>query len=337
MKAAVLKSFNQPLEICDVDSPRIMEEDDVLIHIVRTGVCYRDILTVEGFFPQVKPPIILGHEIAGVVEDVGPQVSSFRRGDKVVSLTYIFCGKCSYCLSGRENLCRSRKWFGEHINGSYAEYVVVKERSLQHIPDRVNWNQAAISACVIGMLIHALRDQAGIKEGDTVLITGAGGGVGIHAIQVAKAYGAKVIATTTSKHKVNAIWSVGADDVILVKEGRFSKTVKDRYGGVDVALEAVGEPTFQETLRSLKWGGKVIVIGNINVKPVSLALGLIILRENQVIGNISSTKSSLREALKLCREGKVKAIGEEMPLEKINEAHKKIKRKEVIGRVFISI
>lgn len=338
MKAGLLTTLRQPIKVIDIDKPEIKGPHDVLLRIVRTGVCYRDILTVEGFFPRVKLPIILGHEIAGIVEDVGEAVTNFKRGDKVVSLPYIPCGICDYCKIGKENLCKERKWFGEHIDGSYAEYILTKEWTLEKIPNGVGWEEAAISACVTGMVVHALKDQAEVKEYNNILITGAGGGVGIHAVQIAKAYHINVIAVTTSPYKEEVIWHAGADDVIvLTREQDFAKVVKEKYGGVDIVLDTVGEPTFQSSLRSLKWGGKLIIIGNINVKPVSLQLGLLILRENKIIGNISSTKNSLREALRLYKEGLVKAIGETLPLEKINEAHEKIKNKQVIGRVFITI
>lgn len=335
MKAAILKKLRHPLEIEDIDEPEIEEPDDIIIKIMRTGICYRDLLTVDGFFPKVKLPIILGHEIAGIVEDIGGGVTIVKKGDKVVSLTYVPCGKCEYCKSSKTNLCNNRLWFGELLDGSYAEYIKTKERSIVKVPKGVGWNEAAISACVTGMLINALKEKARLKSGDKVLITGAGGGVGIHAIQVAKAYGAEVIAATSSEEKIKYIKEVKPDEIILFKQG-ISKQVKERYGGVDIVIEAVGEPTFYESLKSLKWGGKIVVIGNVNVKPVNLQLGLIILRENYIMGNISSNREHVVEALNFSSKGLVKAIGEIYPLDKVNKAHKMIKERKSIGRVFLT-
>lgn len=334
MKAVVLKKIGEEPEYTEVPEPDISEEDDVLIRIERTGVCYRDLLTIDGFFPRVRLPLILGHEIAGVVTDVGDGVKDIKVGDKVVSLTYIPCGECEFCRNGRENLCKRRRWFGEHIQGSYAEYVLSKERVVVKIPAGVGWNEAAISACVTGMLIHALEDMGNVSSGETVLVTGAGGGVGIHAIQVAKAYGTKVIAVTSSEEKVAKIKKAGPDEVIVTRDD-FSRVVKERYGGADLVLEVVGEPTFNGSLRSLKWGGRIVIVGNVNVKPVSLNLGLIILRENIIAGNISSTIRSLKKALEFYQRGLVKAIGTVYPLEKVFEAHKLIRERKNVGRVLL--
>jgi acryloyl-coenzyme A reductase len=301
---------------------------------MRTGVCYRDILTVEGFFPRVTLPIVLGHEIAGIVVDKGCKVDEVDINDKVVALPYISCGECEYCSSGRENLCKNRRWYGEVLNGSYSDHVLVHKNSIVKMDPEVDWNYAAISSCVIGMVIHALDELGDIDEGMKVLVTGAGGGVGIHAIQVAKAYGTEVVAVTSSEDKVDFIRQLNPDHII-VSRGDFSKEVKKTVGPVDIVVEAVGEPTFHSSLRSLKWGGRMAVIGNVNVKPASLPLGLIILRENLIHGVISSTKKSLRKALEMGNKGLVKAIGMEMSLWDVEKAHEILRQKRARGRVFL--
>jgi|Deesub1362B_J571_1020462.scaffolds.fasta_scaffold00003_697 acryloyl-coenzyme A reductase len=334
MKAVVLEEVGAEPVYREIDKPIVSEEDDVLIKIERTGVCYRDLLTVDGFFPRVKLPIILGHEIAGRVIEVGDKVSKVGVGDRIVSLTYIPCGECDYCRSGRENLCINRKWFGEDLHGSYAEYVLTKEKAVVKIPENVGWNEAAISACVTGMLIHGFEDMAKISSGEVVLVTGAGGGVGIHAIQVAKAYNTKVIAVTTSEEKIKYIEKARPDEIIVSKDD-FSKEIKKRFGGVDLVLESVGEPTFRTSLKSLKWGGRIVVVGNVNVKPVNLNLGIIILRENMIIGNLSSTIKSLEKALTLYQKGLVKAIGSVYPLKQATYAHKLLRDRKSIGRIML--
>lgn len=333
MKAVFLEKIGGPLITKEVSTPKA-EDNWLLIRIMRTGVCYRDILTVDGFFPRVKIPIILGHEIAGVVEEVGDNVTDFENGDEVVSLPYIPCGECEYCKSGKENLCPNRRWYGEVVNGSYAEYMLIHKNSVMHLKPKVDWNYAAISGCVIGMVLHGLEDFGGVIQGMRILVTGASGGVGIHAVQIAKALGAETIAVSSSEEKIRFIESVKPDHVILARND-FSKEVKRSIGPVDIVIETVGEPTFNYSLKSLKWGGRIAIIGNVNVKPVDLRLGLLILRENFIHGVISSTKRTLKKALELGSKNQVKAIGREMSLWNIENAHEILRSKKSRGRIFL--
>lgn len=337
LKAVFLMGIRKPLEIKEIEVPEKLEPHEVLIKQKLTGICYRDILTVDGFFPRVKIPIIPGHEIAGTVVKVGDAVKNFKPGDYVASLIYIPCGTCKYCKMGMENLCRNRLTYGEDLNGSYAEYVKVHENSLVKVPPGVPIEGAVIGACVTGMLYHALKVKGKLTEGERVLVTGAGGGVGIHAVQMAKALGARVIAVTTSEWKVDKIRSAGADDIIISK-GTFSDDVKrlTEGDGVDLVLESVGQPTFEQSFRSVRWGGRIIVVGNVNVQPVSLNLGPLILRGVTISGSVSSTKSDLLQALKLTAEGKIKPIIHDIiPLERAQEAHDMMRKKETAGRVLL--
>lgn len=337
MKAAYLTALKNPLEIKDTEIQDPVGDEIVLEQSV-TGVCYRDLLTMDGFFPRVKLPIIPGHEIAGKITKIGPEVKNFKVGQRVASLIYVPCGECEFCRSGRENLCPNKKTFGEMLDGSYKKIMKISERSAVGIPDGVGDHEAAISACVTGMVYHAIKVEGGIEEGETILLTGSGGGVGMHAIQVAKALGARVIAETSSKWKSEEIFAAGADEVVFSGED-FSRKVKELTdGGVDIALENVGKPTFEGTLRSLKTGGRMVVIGNVIPDPVNLPLGLIILKGNKISGSISSTREDMKKVLELSRTGRIRAISNTViPLEKINEAYDDIRNRKSIGRVMIKL
>ncbi|MCF8885052.1 MAG: alcohol dehydrogenase catalytic domain-containing protein [Nitrososphaerota archaeon] len=334
MKAVVLKSFRSPLNVVDWKDIEDVGGNDVLVKIEMTGVCYRDILTVDGFFPKTRLPIILGHEIYGKIVEVGEDVVEFKKGDRVSGLTYTFCGVCVDCLNGRENICRNRLWFGEDLNGSYAEYMKIDKKSLVKTPEDVSPEAAAISACVTGMLIHALKNVGRVKEGESILVTGASGGVGVHAIQLAKTLGLEVIAVTGREENIDKLYKLGADHVILSRDNIFSNQVKNITGGigVDVVLECVGL-TFTESLKSIKWGGRIIDIGNIKPEPIPFTLGHIILREVSIHGSISCTKKELQEALEIHRSGKVKPITTTLPLEQVEEAHKLIRERKHFGRI----
>ncbi|MEM1991613.1 MAG: zinc-binding dehydrogenase [Nitrososphaerota archaeon] len=336
LRAVILKKFKELPELTDIEPDWSLSPGEVLLEVEMSGLCYRDLLTVDGYFPRTKLPIILGHEIAGKVLRVGDGVISFKPGDRVASLTYIPCGKCRYCKSGNENLCKQRLTFGEDINGSFAQMVKVHERSLVKIPDKVTPEGAAMAACVTGMVLHAFRHVARIKEGESVLITGAGGGVGIHAVQVAKAFGCRVIAATSSEEKLKHILDAGADEVLL-SDDKMVENVKRLTDneGVDVVLEAVGQPTFDKSLRCLAWGGRMVVVGNVTVSSVEVPLGLIILKANSIAGTIAATKRDLEDALRLTAEGKVKPVVTVYPLEKVYDAMEKMRRKESIGRILL--
>lgn len=336
MRAVLLKKFKELPELTDLELDPSLGSNEVLLEVEMSGLCYRDLLTIDGYFPRTKLPIILGHEIAGKVLAVGEGVVDFKPGDRVASLTYIPCGKCKYCKSGNENICKQRLTFGEEINGSFAQMVKVHERSLVKVPDNVTPEGAAIASCVTGMVLRAFRHVAKVKQDESVLITGAGGGVGIHAVQVAKALGCKVIAATSSEEKFKYIMEAGADEVLL-SDDKMVEKVKRLTGddGVDVILEAVGQPTFEKSLRCLAWGGRMVVVGNVTASSVEVPLGLIILKANSIAGTIAATKKDLEDALKLTADGKVRPVVTVYPLEKIYDAMEKMRRKESVGRLLL--
>ncbi|MGC8561757.1 MAG: alcohol dehydrogenase catalytic domain-containing protein [Thermoplasmata archaeon] len=333
-KAAVLTKLNEYPQVqeIEVEPPK---ENEVQVEQSETGICYRDILTMEGFMPRLVLPIVPGHEISGIIRKIGSKVTKFKVGDRVASLIYVPCGVCEYCRSGRENLCRDKKTFGESIDGAYRKYINIPEISLVKVPENVPTEAATIAACVTGMVVQALDVIGGLKEGQTLLVTGAGGGVGSHAVQIGKALGATVIAETSSDWKSEGIMKTGADFIVEGKD--FSKKVKEiTKEGVDLVLETVGSPTFMDGFRSLKFGGRVVVIGNVDVNPVSLPLGNLILKGNSIAGSVSSTKKSMEKALKLSSEGKITpVVGKVYSLEEVGEAYRAMKNRKLFGRAFI--
>lgn len=335
METAVLRNLNVDLVVEGHDVP-VPGPDEVIIRQDMTGICYRDILTKEGYFPRVKLPIVPGHEIAGRIHETGSEVKGFRKGDYVASLIYEPCGKCEFCLSGRENLCPQKKTYGEALDGAYSQYVKVSERSLVKVPQNVPEESAVMAACVTGMIYHAIKVVGQIKDGDRILITGAGGGVGSNAIQVAKALGAEVIAETSSKWKAEQLSKIGADHVVEMSD-HFAKDVKAITGdGVHMVLETVGLATFDQSIRSLRTAGKIIVIGNLRPEPVDLPLGNIILKGNSIHGSISSTRDDMKRVLELTAAGKIGHISDtHVDLKGINSAYGMIKDRKVLGRVLV--
>ncbi|MGB9065090.1 MAG: alcohol dehydrogenase catalytic domain-containing protein, partial [Pseudolabrys sp.] len=242
---------------------------DVIIKVDACGVCFHDIVTRNGTLKfGVQMPCILGHEISGTVVDVGRDVRAFQRGDRVATVQrYHICGACRYCRTGRETLCPERKFTGDWgMVGGYAEYVAIEDDNVALVPEGVELQDAAIVACAIGTILNAIREIGKLQPGETALVTGAGGGLGMHAIQLARLAGALVIAQTTSPEKADQIRALGAHTVIVHSRGEdFSNAVKKANGGlgVDVAIDNVGSQLFESIRRSMGIGGRWIMIGQL--------------------------------------------------------------------------
>jgi len=242
MKALVIREFGGPLILEDVPVPQA-GADEALIRVKACAVDQFDLTIRDGKFPTAKTPIILGHEIAGVVESVGANVVNIQPGDRVTSTLYLTCGRCRYCLTGRETICADFKGYvGIHTPGAYAEYTTVPAVNLVKLPESISFPEGSVIANAIGTPYHALTKRAKIQLGERVVITGAGGGVGAHAIQLVKMMGAFVMAVDIGEEKLALARELGADIVFDSSSGDFSETAREWTNGegAEVILELVG-------------------------------------------------------------------------------------------------
>lgn len=331
MKAVVVTGYKQGYRIQEVSDPK-PSSDEVVIKVDRAALCYRDLLQLQGYYPRMKYPVILGHEVVGTIEETGDNVSDFKKGDKVVSLLYAPDGTCKYCKQGEEAYCHSRLGYSEELDGFFAEYAKIKITSLVKVPQGTLDEGSVLVPCVTGMVYRGLT-RAKLKQGETVLVTGASGGVGIHALQVAKAMGAKVIGVTTSEEKADIIKKY-ADYVIVGTN--FSKEAR-KMDDVNVVIDTVGTPTFDESLKSLWMGGRIVQIGNVDPSKIyELKLGYVILKDIEIIGHASATKKDVEGALKLTAEGKISpVIAGSVNLEEIDKGYEILKDKHKIGKVLL--
>lgn len=313
--------------------------DDVLIRIHAAGVCYHDVLSRGGKIPGGEPGRILGHEIAGEIVETGANVPGDRKGERVVIYQRLYCGQCRYCLSGRQDLCRNSRVLGESGGGGYAEFTCAPARNAIRMPDGLDMTAAALAVCPVGTSVRAALGVAQVEPGQTVLITGAGGGLGLHQIQVVKSVNARSIAVTSSEDKVEIVRKAGADEVIVSPDLKFSGEVWRRTGkqGVDVVLENVVSNTFGESLRSTAQNAVVVVLGNIGAKRVEVDPGLIIARRIRIAGSGNATYKDVRIALHLLATGAVKPfIGAVLPFPRVSEGHAMMEQRGVVGRVVLS-
>eukprot|EP00999_Lentomonas_sp_LEN2_P002540 NODE_423_length_1518_cov_79.815960_g391_i0.p1 GENE.NODE_423_length_1518_cov_79.815960_g391_i0~~NODE_423_length_1518_cov_79.815960_g391_i0.p1 ORF type:complete len:356 (-),score=43.58 NODE_423_length_1518_cov_79.815960_g391_i0:348-1415(-) len=346
MDAVLLEKFGGPENLkfstkLDVPEPG---ENEVVVKVMAAGVCHRDVIDRKGGFPYMQFPNVLGHEFSGIVTSVGPDVSKFSVGDRVVNALHVTpCGDCSNCETGNVLDCLDgTEGFGMTLWGAYAQYVKANEATLVKFPSSISFDIAAPVMCTAGVALHGLN-LGNLKKGQTCLITGATGGVGVHAIQLAKNYfQATAIAVTGSESKVAALKRLGADHVIVSGVGKrgqisFGKQVREvAPDGIDVVLELTGEPTFDEGLRTLKRGGALVLIGNITAKKVPLPLGLLILNGTRVVGSHGCTPAELQECFQAIANGQVSIqIDRALPLNKASMAHQMLEDRQVTGRIIL--
>ena len=343
MRAVVVDVPGGPevMRLCDVPIPE-MRPTDVLIRVESCGVCFHDVVTRNGVLRRgIKMPVIPGHEVSGVIEKIGPHVFGFKPGDRVTTTqSRHICGHCTYCRSSRETSCNDREFLGDiGLNGGYAEFVAVQQDGVCHIPQGVSFNQAAITSCAIGTELNAVRDVGKVKMGEKVLVTGAGGGLGVHGIQLARLAGAYVIAVTSSTEKQKIILENGAHEVLLVERGEdFSGAVKEATGGngVDVVIDNVGSPTFEATRRSLAMGARWIFVGQVTGDFVKLNPAQLFMRDISILSAKSTSKRQLQDALDLVARGDIKpVITGEMSIENAAQAHSDVEAGRSTGRIIL--
>ncbi|HEX9639259.1 MAG TPA: alcohol dehydrogenase catalytic domain-containing protein [Acidobacteriota bacterium] len=342
MRAVVLHAFGAPSNLQPESVPEPSPgPGEVLLQVQACGVCFHDVINRRGDLPRTRVPAILGHEAVGSVVEVGEGVADWKIGDRAATLQRLHCGRCEHCLEGRASLCKhDRRFFGEEIPGGYADYMIAPVRGLGRVPDSLPWPVAATVCCTTGTAVHCVRTRGRVAPGETVLITGASGGVGMQAVQLSRHCGARVLAVTSSPSKADGLFEAGADEVIVAPDLRFADAVRrlTAGAGVDVALEIVGSLTFQDTLRSLAPGGRLVVIGNLQTASVDLNPGLVIVKELEILGAYATTQSELEEALGLVESGAVRPwISDVLPLTEAARAHALLEDRAITGRLVLGV
>ena len=343
MQALVLEAFGAELQLKEVPMPQV-GPNDVLVKVGACGVGLTvvNLLATPG---RVKEyPRIPGHEIAGVVVEVGSRVHSVKVGTRVTNHFYLTCGQCIHCRSGRETLClHCIGNVGQASDGGYAEYVVLPERNVIAIPDGVSDIDAAVGSDAIATPYHACVKEARLKPSDTALVVGAAGGVGIHMIQMARLCGATVFAADLGQDKIDFINTVGADFVIDAAKGSIAEQVMSLTNGVgvDAVIDIVGsKKSLEQSLASLAVGGRLVIIGSspagvykedpsFLVDPQRfLHRGLEIHAARYV------TLAEISRTLELIRDKKIKPIvTQTVSLPEVPALHQAIRNGKTLGRV----
>ncbi|MBI4299091.1 MAG: zinc-binding dehydrogenase [Chloroflexi bacterium] len=338
MKALVLETPGEEpkLSVKEIETPQVGPLD-VLVRVKACGFCYHDVAVMRGVLRRgVKPQIILGHEISGEVADVGELVTAVSKGDKVVSLLTESCGQCIRCRTGREYRCLYGKGVGHAVDGGFAEFVKLRENGMALLPDGIDLQEACLFACPMGVALQAARDVARLQPGETAVVTGAGGGLGVHAVQVTKALGARVLAVTTSPEKIDRIQELGVEEVILAGELDFSEMVMalTEDQGADVVIDTVGFALFSSSFRSLSQYGRMVIIGEVAGGKVSINPAEVMFKDASVSGSTGAGLRHLLEVAAMVQQGRLKpVVSQTFPLEEAITAYRLMREKQTFGRV----
>jgi len=311
-------------------SPPKLERDQVRVRVLACGVCHRDLIDRAGRFPFQRFPIVPGHEAAGVVVEVGSEVGEFRVGDRVGTMHRDACGACDACGRGESSLCAGAAWvFGILADGGYARELVAPASSLYPLPATLAATDAAPFHCTFGTAYRDLVTLGRIQRGERVLVTGANGGVGRAAVQIAVRAGAEVVAVVRDERHVAPLRALGVQEVLVDRESTFH----GRLGAIDLALDTVGAPTFLASLRSLRVGGRAVVVGNVVAEKVPLNLGFVITRGLTIIGGSGATRAEMVAVLAMHEAAPfTSAIARVFPLHRADEAQRMLHAGDVAGR-----
>lgn len=289
---------------------------------------------------QLSYPHILGADIAGEVESVGPGVEGVDVGQRALLAPGVSCGVCRLCLAGRDNLCRSYGILGESRTGGYAELITVPAANLLPYPDGLEPTEAAAIPLTFQTAWQMLVERARIRPGETVLVLAAGSGVGAAAVQIARLFGARVIATASSEAKLERARELGADHLVSHADEGWPSVVRKLTDkrGVDVVFEHVGAATWDKSIRVCASGGRIVTCGATSGWDARTDLRHVFFRQISILGSTMGSKSVLFDVIDHVRAGKLRPVVDRvLPLEQAAEAHRLLEERAAFGKVVLSV
>jgi len=331
----VVKEWGQPFTLEERPDPQ-PGPGEALMKVRAAGVGLTLVTMRTGIFGG-EAPRIMGHELGGDIVAVGDGVTNIRPGDRCAVYFYLNCGHCRWCHGGRETLCENHGGYvGVHVDGGYADYVVLPAGNFLPIPEGLDYEGAAIAADAVNTNWHCMRERAKISPHDDVLLIGAAGGVGVHGIQVAKAFGARVIAADISDEKLEFAKKWGADEVINVRAvndiAEAAKNLTDGKG-VDAAVDYVASSeTFTAAIEALATAGRAVLIGakpsSVQIDPLNL-----LIHEKTITGSRHSTRTELMETMEVMARGTIKsAIGKRVHFTEVETLFDELQAETLLGR-----
>ena len=324
MKAVLCESFGpaENLTLADIEAPQLLP-GHVIVEIRACALNFPDVLMIEGKYQSLPPfPFTPGGEFAGVVSEVADDVQNWQLGDEV---------------------------FGACGHGAMAEHICVSAKSLRAKPQNMGFAQASGISTTYGTSYYALKQRANLQAGETLLVLGAAGGVGLAAVELGKAMGARVIAAASSPEKLRIAQQAGADDLIDYSDGELKEKVKTltEGKGVDVIYDPVGGPMFDQCMRCINWGGRVLIVGFVGGDIPKVPTNLILLKSCQVVGVFygafsgrfpAENQQNFVEIIDMFNSGKLKAlVGGEYALDDYVDALNCLSQRRAVGKIVVNI
>lgn len=288
---------------------------------------------------ELDLPHVGGSDIAGVVGEVGEGVEGWEEDDPVVVNPGLWCGRCEWCARGDHSLCPDYAILGEHLDGGLAEKVAVPADHLYRIPDDYPFERAAAVPLVFQTAWRALTTRAGVSAGDVVVVTGASGGVGTAAVQIAALAGARVYAVTSGEEAVERVLELGADRAVDRLEEDFSEVVWKETGkrGADVVLDSVGEAVWDSCVRSLATDGCLVTYGATTGANATVDLRRVFWKQLRIVGSTMAGQAEFREVMDLVFGGELEPVLDlSWPLARIEDAHRRLEEGEHFGKVVLT-
>ena len=340
MKAVRIHQFGGPevLTYEDIPDPQ-PRKDQVLVRVKACALNHLDVWVRKGL-PGVKLPHILGSDIAGEVVEVSEYVTGFTVGQRVLITPIHYCGHCTKCVGGVQNQCREFTVLGNAVDGGNCELIAARAADVIPIPDSLDFNQAASVPLVFLTAWHMLVGLAAVRPGQIVLVLGASSGVGIAAIQIAKLFHCRVITTAGSEEKLEKARALGADHGIDHYKQKISEEVRKitNKEGVDIVIEHVGAATWDESVKSLKTGGKLVTCGATTGPNVAIDLRHLFARQLTLLGSYMGSMGELHEVLKHVFAGRLKPVVDRVfPLSDIRAAHEYLEKSQMFGKVILDV
>lgn len=308
MKALLLSSYNH-LELTEMAAP-VAQPGELIVEVAACGICGSDVHGYDGSSGRRIPPIVMGHEAAGIVAAVGEGVSGYKPGDRITFDSTVYCGACEFCKRGEVNLCNARQVIGVSCgeyrrHGAFAEYLAIPAHIAYRLPDNFNFADAAMLEAV-SVALHGVAVSE-IKGGETILVIGAGM-IGLLLLQAARAAGcSRVFVADIDETRLKLAASLGADQTLLASGETLTQKILELTSGtgIDVVLEAVGrDETIATAIDSVRKGGTVTLVGNIT-PTVSLPLQKVVSRQIRLQGSCASA-GEYPQAIELIANGKIK-------------------------------
>jgi NADPH:quinone reductase-like Zn-dependent oxidoreductase len=343
MKAVAIRAHGDvdKVEVLDLPKPE-PKVGEALLRIRAAALNRLDLFTINGIKGlNLNLPHVPGGDASGIVEKFGPNTdhTGFQVADRVTFNPGVWCTQCEMCRLGEESLCSNYGIIGEHLPGAMAEYATVPVRNLIKIPDSMNFETAAAAPLVFQTAWRQLITRARIRLGETVVILGAGSGVSTAAIQIAARAGCRVIATSSTPEKLAKAKELGATDLINYKTENWSKRVYELTGkrGADVVLDSVGEATLNDSVRSLRKGGRLVIIGGTTGQDVNLNLRYVYWKQVDILGSTMASNREFQDVMRLVFAGQLKPIvGNTMPHTQARQGFELMKKGENFGKIVLT-